>query len=206
MRHTPIGPLALLVARVSLGAQTPMLPAPAPPPSVTVVPSVAAESGVRLALVQPPEAPVVIESVAHTEDRLAGVIHVRNQTNRTASTVVLAFTIGAAATPTTPAFRHVEAVALTLGGGQTASLEVPGIPLRLLRSLIAADAPLVEIAMVGVRFTSGPAWRAPGRGSWLGRPDLTPPLACVDDLGQTQTMDPQTAITAGTSVCQGGGQ
>lgn len=206
MRRRLLVIVGLLGLAAPAAAQTAMLPAPAPPPPVTVAASVAAQSGVGLALVQSPDAPVVIESVAHTEDRLAGLIRLRNRTGRPVSAVALAFTIGSAPTANTPAFRHVEAVSVTLNPRQSASLDVPGVPLRLLQSLISADAPVVEIAVVGVRFANGQTWRAPGRGSWLGRPDLQPPLACVDDLGQTQTVDPLSAITAGTSVCQGGRQ
>jgi hypothetical protein len=206
MRHTFIGSIGLFLAMaVRLTAQNGMLPAPAAPPPVTVVASSAAQSGVRLALVQPPDAPVVIESVAHAGDRLAGTVRLRNRTDSTVSTVAFAFTFGAEPTAG-PTFRHVEAVTITLAGQQTSSTDVPGIPLRLLWSLISDDAPVVEIAVVGVRFTSGAAWTAAGHSSWLGRPDVVTPLTCVDDVGQTEAVDALTAITAGASVCQGGAQ
>jgi hypothetical protein len=96
------------------------------------MPSSAEQSGVRLALVQPADAPVIIESVAHAADRVAGVITVRNRSQRAIAGLVVAFTIVAAPTATAPAFRHVETVSLTLGPRQAATIEVPGIPLRLL--------------------------------------------------------------------------
>lgn len=193
--------IGLLSSGALLGGQQ---HGPLPLPSAVVPPptSSAADSGVRLALIQPLDAPVVLEAVGHTDDRLGGTVGVHNLTNRAVSAVALAFTIGNAPDATASAFRHVETLALTLQAGETASIDVPGIPLRLLRSLSSAEAPVVEIAIVGVRFTSGPAWRAAGRGSWLGRPDLVTPLACVDDLGQTQPVDP---LTAAGGVCQGGG-
>lgn len=99
----------------------------------------------------------------------------RNRTDRTVSGLVAAFTIGAGPTSTAQAFRRVEPVPLTLDARQAASIEVAGIALQLLRSIVTTDAPAVEIGIVGVRFASGPAWHATGHGSWLGRPDLPTP-------------------------------
>lgn len=87
-----------------------------------------------------------------------------------------------------------------------ASMDVSGIPLSLVRSLMAAEAPVVEVGIVAVRFASGPAWRAAGRGSWLGRPEMTAPLMCVDDAAQTQAVDARTVLAAGAEVCQAGGR
>jgi hypothetical protein len=195
---------SLVVLEASVAAQHGPTPPPLPPDPV--VRSVAAESGVRLALVQPPDAPVVVERVTHRADRLAGHLEVRNRGPRTVTTVVVAFTFGSDPQRPALAFRHVEPVALTLEAGGTASIDMPGIPVSLVRSLVATEAPAVELGIVGVRFTSGPAWRAAGRGSWLGRPDLAAPLVCVDDSGQTQAVDAATALSAGSAVCQGGGQ
>jgi hypothetical protein len=48
------------------------------------------------------------ESVAHSDDRLAGLIRLCNRTGRTVSTAALAFTIASAPTANTQAFRHVK--------------------------------------------------------------------------------------------------
>jgi hypothetical protein len=206
MRYLLIVSVVVLAWSGRAAAQTPLLPALAPPPLTPTVTSSAAESGVRLALVQPPDAPVVLEAVAHVADRLAGAVRLRNRTDRTVSAVIVAFTLGTGPESSGPAFRHLEAVTVTLPSGEADAVDVPGVPVSVMRGLLAGDAPVLEVAIVGVRFTSGPAWQARGRGSWLGRPDVTAPLACVDDLGQTQNVDALTALTAGTSVCQGGGQ
>ena len=194
----------LLLVSVPLAAQHGALPPPLA--AVPEVLSSAAASGVRLALVQPLDAPVVLERVTHAADRVGGHLEVRNRSQRTVSGVAVAFTFGSDSEAPAKAFRHVEPVALTLDAGGTASIDVPGIPLSVLRSLIAAEAPVVEIGIVGVRFASGPAWRAAGRGSWLGRPEVPAPLVCVDEAGQTQAVDAGTILAAGSAVCQGGGQ
>ena len=195
--------LGLLVMRVSLVAQH----GPLPPPTISTPAaiSIAAQSGVRLALVQQLDAPVLLESIAHEDDRLAGSVRLRNTTSRTVSAVALAFTLGVEPLARTPAFRRVALVPVTLGGGQTMTVDVPGLTVQTASSLLAAAAPVVEVAIVGVQFTTGAPWRAAGGSSWLGRPDVRSPLVCVDAAGQTQVVDPLTAITAGATVCQGGG-
>jgi hypothetical protein len=95
MRAVLIVPVLLLVLRGTATAQPGLLPAPAPPPLATVEPSSAAASGVRLALVQAPDAPVILEAVAHAGDRLAGAMRLRNATDRAVSGVIVAVTMGA---------------------------------------------------------------------------------------------------------------
>jgi hypothetical protein len=78
------------------------------------------------------------------------------------------------------------------------------VAVPFLRGLVGTAAPVVEVAIVGVRFASGPSWQSAGRGTWLGRPELAAPLACVDEAGQTDGVDARTA--AAGAACQGGGQ